>query len=204
MNIQLAYLLGAYLGDGNIWKCQGNHKCYETKVVSLDRDVLEYFAECATSQFVCSANVRRCCEGKYWQVKVSNKSLMYFLEEETGTKKALLPIGIKSWTREEQVELVAGLMDTDGYISLSKTRLDTPRWTMGFVNSADWFWDFRELLQSLGVKCGKATLKRKYRSSAEKDCYQLHINTRSFIDAGLLFRCQRKQERLLSYASKFI
>ena len=98
-------------------------------------------------------------------------------------------------------EFVAGLMDTDGYISTGKTRLGHQKFSLGFINSGEWLDPFITLLKFLEVKVGKKTLKKKYRSDNEKDCFQININLRSFVEAGLYFNCQRKQRILDKYKS---
>ncbi len=201
MNDIQAYFLGAYLGDGNLWN---DKKGWHPRIimVSLDKDVIEKFAYCGSVLFECASKVKPYYSKPHlWMVRLYTKKGEKFLRKYTGNQKSWL-FKPKEWMLSAQHEFVSGLMDTDGYISQSFTRHNDPRWTLGFVNSAQWLPNFKSLLQSLGVICGKTTLKNKYRSKLEKDCYQLHINLLSYVAAGLYFSCKRKQRRLEAYISR--
>ncbi len=202
MNTGTAYFLGVYLGDGSAYN-KGH--TYQIRLVCLDKDIVERWALCVSNVFMCTATVHRdYSKPRFWAVRASSKSAYRFLETTTGFKEGF-PVGVMKWNNDSVREFVAGLMDTDGYIAKSKTRVNTPRWQTGFVNTRPWIYQLKSLLQSHGVTCGAVTLKKKYRPEwKEKDCFQLHINLMSFAEKGFYFRCKRKQERLDEYIARMI
>ncbi len=114
-------------------------------------------------------------------------------------KKSEIPKFVINSDKKIIAEFIAGLMDTDGYISFGINKYGWKRFSLGFINSGNWMNQFINLLKDVGVKVGKKTLKKKYRSINEKDCYQVNINLRSFIENGLYFCCKRKQALLEKY-----
>lgn len=195
-----AYLLGVYLGDGCCTKYD-NHHCFA--IVSEDRDVVERTKE-IVNLFLnknypltfLKPNSTNLYKFRSW-----NKGFFEMLIFKTANKTKI-PEFVISSDREIVAEFIAGLMDTDGYISSGKTRLGNQRFSLGFINSGKWLDQFIVLLESVGVRVGKKTLKKKYRSNKEKDCFQININLRSFVEAGLYFKCRRKQNVLENYKIK--
>lgn len=199
-NKNRAYLFGVYLGDGC---CSKFTRHYNFRIISEDGDVIERTMQIVNLLFNKNYHLISIKPNKTYLYSFtvgSNKNLFDMLISETGYKTHL-PEFVMNSDREIKAEFVAGLMDTDGYISSSKNKFGQQRFSLGFVNSGDWLDQFIALLQSLGVKVGKKTPKRKYRSVNEKDCYQININLRSFIERGLYFNCQRKQRTLEKYKS---
>lgn len=199
-NINRAYLFGAYLGDGYCGKFK---KHYHFRIVSEDEDVIERTKQIVNFLFNKNYHLISIKPNKtslYSFTVASNKNLFEMLISET-SYKTRLPEFVMNSDQKTKAEFVAGLMDTDGYISSCKNKFEQQRFSLGFINSGKWLGQFIALLQSLGVKVGKKTLKRKYRSVNEKDCYQININLRSFIEAGLYFNCRRKQQVLEKYKS---
>ena len=194
-----AYLFGAYLGDGCCSKFTGHHTF---SIVSEDRDVVE------RTQMI----VNRMLQSNYpltyitpnktklYRFRSWNKKLFGMLISESGNKSKI-PEFVRSSDLRVISEFVAGLMDTDGYISIGTNKFGQQRFSLGFINSGTWMDDFIALLREIGIKVGKKTLKKKYRSVNEKNCYQININLRSFVEVGLYFNCRRKQRILDLYRS---
>jgi len=195
----LAYLFGVYLGDGSCSKFT-NHHCFS--IVSGDRDVIERTKNIVNLSLNKNYPLTYLKPNKtnLYRFRSWNKWLFMMLKSETANKTKIPQTVIDSKI-EIIAEFVAGLMDTDGYISTGKTRLGHQKFSLGFINSGEWLDPFITLLKFLEVKVGKKTLKKKYRSDNEKDCFQININLRSFVEAGLYFNCQRKQRILDKYKS---
>lgn len=195
----LAYLFGVYLGDGCCSRT-ANHYCFS--ILSEDRDVIERTKEIVNLSLNKNYPLTYLKPNKtnLYRFRSWNKWLFEMLKSETANKTKIPQIIINSKIGII-AEFVAGLMDTDGYISTGKTRLGQQRFSLGFINSGEWLDPFIILLQFLEVKVGKKILKKKYRSKDEKDCFQININLRSFVEAGLYFNCQRKQQILDKYKS---
>ena len=194
-----AYLLGVYIGDGCCSK-YSKHHCFS--IVSEDRDVIEQTREIVN--LILNKNYPLTYltpnKTKLYRFRSWNKQLFEVLISETANKTKI-PQSIINSEVEVIKEFVAGLMDTDGYISKGINKFGQQRFSLGFINSGKWLDQFINLLIQIGVKVGKKTLKRKYRNINEKDCYQININLRSFVCSGLYFKCQRKQQTLEKYIS---
>lgn len=195
-----AYLFGVYLGDGC---CSKFTKHYNFNIVSEDEDVIEKTMQSVNLLFKKNYHLTYIKPNKtnlFRFTVSSNKQLFEMLRLETDNKTRL-PSFVMNSDFETKTELIAGLMDTDGYISSGRNKFGQQKFSLGFINSGKWLDPFISLLQQVGVKVGKKTLKKKYRSSKEKDCYQININLRSFVESGLYFNCQRKQQILEKYKS---
>lgn len=195
---RLAYIAGVFMGDGCI---DDRGRCASTTIVMEDRDVLEQVAAFhseITSHHCHPRPLRK--RPHLCRLRLTDTRLSRELVARTNGKTTLPSLG----NPQAKKDFIAGLMDTDGHISQNTTTngQTAKRWLrfgLGFVNSGPWLGTFLELLQEFAVQTGKPVLKRKYRSADEKDCWQVCIGLRSFADAGLFFRCQRKQNVLLAY-----
>lgn len=190
----MAYLFGVYLGDG----CCFNKSNFS--IVSGDRDVIERTSLIA-NQLTGKNSVIREIKPNNTQLyffRTYDRNLFQILTSQTKNKSEL-PQFVLDSDNNIKSELIAGLMDTDGYISTGITQLGWQRFSLGFVNSAQWIDQFILFLEKIGVKVGKKTLKKKMRSPNEKDCYQININLRSFVENKLYFYCKRKQTLLEKY-----
>jgi hypothetical protein len=191
---KFAYIAGVYMGDGCFY---GTLERATLTFVMADRDILEAVAKFhhEISGHSCSVrpNPRR---PHLSRLRLTDSKLARLLKNLTGGKTRLPTLDGLDAMRN----FIAGLMDTDGFISHRiQGKYHVNRFSLGFVNSGVWLADFLQLLRSIGVKVGKPTLKRKCRSMSEADCWQVALNPRSFIDAGLFFRCNRKQRVMQTY-----
>lgn len=192
-----AYLLGVYLGDGCCSKFS-NRRSFT--IISEDKEVIERTKNIVNLLLNTNYHLTYITPNKIrlYRFRSWNRELFELLVAETANKTRI-PLSLTNAKDEIIAAFVAGLMDTDGYISIGKNKLNQQRFSLGLVNSGEWLDQFINLLKLLGVKVGKKTLKKKYRSSNEKDCYQININLRSFVEAKLYFNCQRKQRKLEKY-----
>jgi len=191
-----AYLFGAYLGDG----CCSKYSGYCFRIVSGDKDIIERTSLIVEQLIRKKSKIREIKPNNtlLFDFQAFNKDLFMTLTSLTD-KKSKIPEFILGSDKEIVLEFVAALMDTDGYISAGINKFGQQRFSLGFVNSAEWMDQFISLLRNFGVKVGKKTLKGKFRSVNEKDCYQININLRSFVEHGFYFYCQRKQSLLERY-----
>ncbi len=195
--VNKAYLFGVYLGDGCCSKFT-NHHCFtiiseDKDVIERTRDIINLFLNKNYPLTYLTPNKTKLYKFRSW-----NKQLFEILVSETADKTKIPETIVNSKVQTIR-EFIAGLMDTDGYISVGINKVGQQRFSLGFVNSGEWLDQFIVLLKQIGVKVGKKTLKKKYRSAKERDCYQININLRSFIDSGLYFNCRRKQLTLEQY-----
>lgn len=194
--IDIAYLFGVYLGDGCCPKSRG----YMFRIVSADKDVIEKTRTIVNQLINRNISIKEIMPNKtkLYDFRVYDKKLFEMLTSQTN-RKSKIPEFVINSDKKIKSEFIAGLMDTDGYISTGTNRFGWQRFSLGFINSGKWTDQFIILLRDTGIKVGKKTLKKKYRSIKEKDCYQININLRSFVENSLYFKCQRKQELLEKY-----
>jgi intein/homing endonuclease len=190
---EIAYLLGVYLGDGCLY-----HRQFT--VVKNDEDTIQRVASILESIFGRKPRTYTVQPNRttLYACRIEGKEVPKWFRMVCPTKNRL-PACVLNAPDEVQKEFIAGLMDTDGYISYGMNKEGFQKVSMGFTSASPWLLDFRAMFQRHGVKVGKLTLKNKYRSPLERDCFQVGINVRSFADAGLYFRCVRKQSRLNRY-----
>ena len=191
-----AYLIGVYLGDG----CCHKSKSYGFTIISADKDVIERTCNIVSKLLrkECYVQEIKPNQTQLYRFRVYSKRLFEILTSQTN-KKSEIPQSIINSDKKIISEFIAGLMDTDGYISTGTNKFGWQRFSLGFTNSGKWTDQFITILKNSGVKVGKKTLKKKYRSLKEKDCYQININLRSFVENELYFNCQRKQSLLEKY-----
>ncbi len=196
----MAYLFGVYLGDGCCNKA-GRH--YNFRIVSEDDDVVRKTMKIVNKMFNRHYKIifKKPNKTRLSCLSVYSDKVMFNLLREVTLNKSKIPEFVKNSSSVIKAEFVAGLMDTDGYASQGINKFGQQRFSLGFVNSSKWIDEFIDFLTRLKVKVGKKTLKKKYRSLNEKDCYQININLRSFVEAGLYFSCKRKQRILDNYLS---
>ena len=194
----LSYIVGVFLGDGCYYKRPFRS---EIIIVGQDKDILEKVSRCCSKLGMTKYKVSSYRKNLF-RIRITNSEFANTLNALTKGKTIIPDMTTKSHIRE----FVAGLMDTDGHIAKSKVTRKNKTWTryaIGFTNSAPWLDNFLNILNYLGVKTGKKTLKRKYRNPlTEKDCYLIGLNIQSFIKSNLFFSCKRKQKRLNEYINK--
>jgi hypothetical protein len=99
---------------------------------------------------------------------------------------------------ETKRSLIAGLMDTDGYIS-QRDFENYSRWTVGFgMNERPIVEGAASILQSIGAKVGTIGTSTK---GAYRSLHRFQVNASAFSDAGCYFVARRKQKKLLACMS---
>lgn len=197
-----AYVLGVYLGDGCVTNVQGYDRF---RLNTIDRD----FAEATAKAIGAISAYRPIINGPY-QDKRFTKSRPYYclycgdralcrrLKDETQSK-ARIPGWMFDAQRDVQLAFVAGLMDSEGYVTDGKSTWTNRRFYMGFKCCDGWIMDFARLLEHLGVRLSVS--REKPRKEGYKAPTLLRIKMQSWIDAGGYFTCARKQNRVNEWAS---
>lgn len=194
-----AYLLGSYLGDGHcLWRTNDpQHHVYQFVMPSIDSDLLNKVCDsiyCLFPELYGRVVIEMVTEKRNHEVlRCSSKSLCQFLRSRCDIKKRLPLLSDTTLFRE----FVAGLMDTDGWITQNVYK-NINRWQMGFATTAPWYFLLRKCLQQEGVKVGSTQMVWKPKDKQDKwaDCHRMYINIASFVDAGFYFSIVRKQNRL--------
>jgi hypothetical protein len=195
-----AYILGVYLGDGNV--TVRSEKNIIFRLNTIDRD----FAE-ATRKAMLEVTKRD--SNIYTEVVKKSSKPNHALQcscgpfglhlKEVTQNKAVIPSFVYQWDNELKKSFVSGLMDSEGFVAEGKNRITlTPcRYFMGFGCCDLWFMDFKKILESLGIQTGK--VKQEILKSG-KMMRRLHIHLRSWIQSGCIFQINRKQRRVDEYA----
>lgn len=195
MTKELAYIMGCYLSDGFFTG--------RTLAIQVaDSDFAIRFARCVESmvQRKPSASISQPLRGRQLTaMKITCPDMGEWLENETQHKK-VIPEWMWKESRECRLELAAGIMDGDGWISESKLRAHQQKnkYQVGFASSDGWATPFSKFLRTLGVLC-----KGPYvygRNSHKPDNPRLldgyTIDKQSLVLSDFYFGMQRKQERL--------
>lgn len=118
------------------------------------------------------------------------------LKQETESK-AKLPDWIFTADREQKLAIIAGLMDSEGYVCVKEGRGQAH---MGFKSTDLWFDDYVKLMNSAGIVTGKIGVETP-RKPHYRTPRRVTIKLRSWVDAGAYFRIARKQDRVDRWAS---
>ena len=197
-----AYLLGVYLGDGCVTDVFAKHrgKTYPVfRLNTIDSDFAEATKEALETFTEYSVSIHSHAVSKSskpnWSLRCGDPRICEALKLETDSK-ARLPSWISTADKETKLALIAGLMDSEGYVVVREGRGQA---YMGFKSTDLWFDDFLRLIQSVGIVHGKVGVERP-RKPGYRVPRRVTIKMRSWIDAGGYFRIARKQERVEKWA----
>lgn len=200
----LAYLIGVYLGDGCVTRPSSRSAegrlCF--KLNTIDRD----FAE-ATEWALAHVTGKKCSISTHpvKRSKRPNHSLYcgcdefcHFLVELTENKQ-VIPQLIWEMPKAGKLAFIEGLMDSEGFVGANKNPTNR-RYYMGFKSTDSWVGEFRQMLESVGIRTGKFSTE-KPRKPGYKTPKRFHIKMQSWIDSGARFHIARKQDRVDEWAS---
>jgi len=201
---ELAYLIGVYLGDGNVniyIRKDGKGKNYIFRLNVIDKDFIEETKKCLNKIFP-NRNVRIYKNDKYL-LHFTDKNLCEFLRAITFSKK-IIPEFIKEADREIRLSFLAGLLDSEGWVQKSK-RKDSRiggQIQIGICNTELWIDEVAKMFQRLGVKVGKKQIEIPRKNNiiqGKKPKIRYILQTNSFLKSGCYFTIKRKQSRLRDY-----
>lgn len=213
LNKELAYLLGVYLSDGSITSREKPTRNCTFQLQVIDKDFAETTLDCLKAIIKnCKGNVNKIVfepSGfskkriiKYC-VGVGFTDWKDFFENQTGFKHHLPSI---IWNSSLQIKkwFIAGIMDGDGWIAIAEKGRKNKRFNVGIGGVEEgWIWEFKKLIESLGVKTNKPEIIPAGYRSHKIPFVRMKFNTRSFIEHGLFFTISRKQ-RKFKYAIEYL
>jgi len=203
MTKDLAYIIGIYLGDGSVMS-DGRTFCLQT----IDKDFAEACSnsiKSLTTNSVRTVNILRLTVTKrqVYAVYVSDIKLCRLLKQQTNNRTNL-PVDWLSWSEEERKELISGLLDSEGYVSITRLHEYAGKkvfdMKIGIGACDQWVSELHMYLRSEGLVVGdlyKEIIKSK------KIFFKFIFNKKSFIDYGLYFKIGRKQQRIEEYKILF-
>lgn len=186
----LAYSVGAMIGDGcvKVYTVKSGrrigHIHYNIGLDCADADCV--YRTCTEINKFFSTNFKvkayELPSGTLMHRFITGCELIYTLFHYFIRDKSRLPKEVFSASRKTKLDLLAGLLDTDG--STSGTLIDFSQKSKTLME------DVIRLLTDLGIKSG--VIYRHSRSGV----HRIRINAHSFITAGGYFHVPRKAERL--------
>ena len=199
MTKNLAYLVGVFLGDGSI--CN-DKRTFNLQVI--DKDFAEYTAKCLETVSenkvrVIEASRKTRANRTVYAVYLSDVKFCNLLNKLTNQRKNL-PVDFDSWQRDKQLELIAGLLDSEGYVSMSNIHTYNGHKVFNMVigiGAVDtWIYELYNFLKKNGIKV-RSLYREKLKSG--KIFARFIFNKKSFIEHGLYFKIFRKQQRIENY-----
>ena len=212
-----AYLMGVYLGDGEI------NKSYKFEVFRLntkDKDFAETTKQAIlicrgdeynlkkgtaytgklrkltlTEHEVTMRKVYKVKPANYFNVYASSAKLFKKMAKMTNNKTKF-PKEIFNWTKEERKYFIIGQMDSEGYVAKpnkSKSRITSTGRSvhMGFkITDMYIFKNFLKLLDMSKIEYGKIGSH----PTKNKIAYRITIKLQSWINAGFFLSIKRKQD----------
>lgn len=202
MNKNLAYIIGVFIGDGSVLQ----NKMFNLQ--SIDKDFVDITAMCLENLSknkvtVTVLNRLTSSNRLVYSVYLCDVKFCRLLREITNNKKNL-PIDFERWDRILQLELIAGLLDSEGYVAMSKFHIYNGRkvfdMRIGIGATDIWLYELHRFCRKNGFDVGKIT-REKIKSG--KIFAKFGFNKKSFIENGLYFKIFRKQQRIENYKILF-
>ena len=205
----LAYTIGNLLGDGSLSASARIRKAGSIPRLKEDKTYVQCTARFGSLDIESLERVQReldDCFGRkhpiferklksgrpFFNLTTCSREVFDFFSINTALKTKI-PEWYFTASDKTKRSLIAGLMDTDGYIS--QREFDTySRWSVGFgMNERGIVESATSLIHSLGAHPGKigTTTKGEYRS-----LYRFQINAIEYAKAGCYFVAKRKQQKL--------
>lgn len=214
---ELYYVIGLLLGDGCVSavpnkNCSTLHK--RVTISSIDEDIIASFKEIVEEMFGCDSKIRHLPDKHLFEYGTS-KGIVYDFFAENTAFKTKFPDDLRYATRDERLAFLAGLLDTDGFASFTRTpkhvdkdgytKKEREQFRMGFTNTR-FIMELTDLLDKLGITYGKVWINnhqtdfiKGVKVGKQMTRYTVPINAMSFADNGGYFKCKRKQEKLVKY-----
>jgi intein/homing endonuclease len=196
LNKSLAYLIGVYMSDGCVSTNKKGWKMFTLEVIDKD------FAKETQSAInnILETNIRTEIyqriepihkEKMLYKAYMGNQELCNWLEDITG-KKQYIPTIVLNSDNILQKEFIAGIIDGEGWATIQKGK--NYRITIGFAVTSNWIFEIAKMLKQMKVKV--TSIKRET-NNRKTPLWRMNINVESFVKAGLYFKIQRKQQRVL-------
>lgn len=203
MNKRLAYIIGVFLGDGSIDKKQNTFCLQVIDEDFADKTITSLQQESQNTVRKVLMSRKTNAHKNVFGVYLSDVTLCKYLIEITNNRKNL-PVGFEKWETIFQKELISGLLDSEGYVAISRVhqynKNEVFNMVIGIGAIDTWIYELHQFLQSQGVMVGvitRETLK------SGKIFARFSFNKKSFIEHNLYFNIKRKQDRIEKYKLLF-
>jgi intein-encoded DNA endonuclease-like protein len=191
-----AYLVGVYLGDGCVTLHQGQ-LVFRLNTIDEDfavatKDALR--AHTDRPMTIHCHSVSKSSKPNH-SLRCGEWAIAQRLRDETDSK-AKLPDWIWTTDQEGRLAFIAGLMDSEGFVS----RNGCGRAYMGFKSTDLWFYDFVRVLNAAGIQVGQIGVEQP-RKPGYRTPRRFTIKMASWVKSGAYFNIARKQARVDEWAS---
>jgi len=195
---ELAYVIGAYLGDG--WLDLNQR--YGFGIGSIDKEFIEKVKSCLTTFIKGNLNEIKQSEwnkqqsfknNTVWKLTFTCKDFVIWLKDSCSGKEHV-PINFPKDNILITTELINGFMDAEGYISMNRNRYGKLRFQIGVCCCDSCIFGIIDLCSQLNLlpwKCYKHITK----SGRVSNDFRFHVN--QIAKSPINFSIERKQKRLV-------
>lgn len=195
----LAYITGIYLTDGYIHSKNGRRGL---RLRNIDRDIHEYYLDrifSITGRRIKLQEYKTGYSSTVYESEICDSYLVETMTNETKLK-AIIPIYIHEMNIEDTKEFLAGLLDGDGWCSVSEKRRESnpnpenSHWhaTIGIAGKQDSYIRFLpKILNKLNIKFSMSEVKTEKGTLM----FSYRLDNRGCVESDIYFHCQRKQEK---------
>lgn len=204
---RLAYSIGFFLGDGCLYSTtvKENGKTYPRNVIFVAKPDIEcieriqaQFEDVWGKRYAISTLTEKTGRKNY-RMTAYQRDIFDFFAVNTAFKTKI-PASVFAAEPEIKREVIAGLMDSDGFISKKVNPNGTARYQLGFeCTDREIVGGLAALMQSVGVKVGSIGERQRgeYRPS-----WHISPNIASYQETGCYFYNKRRIERMSEYLGK--
>lgn len=197
-----AYILGVYLGDGcvsnTVTHSNLNKRAFRLNTIDEDFALATKASLIdlgAVSVAICKHDVKGGRPNHALSCVVDEFGIGLQADTE---QKQKIPAYVWTWTRDEKLAFVIGLMDSEGFVGATANPTNR-RFYMGFKSTDSWVPEFVRLLESLGIRVGKVSTEKPIKAHYRTPI-RFTIKMQSWINSGARFNIARKQSRVDAWA----
>ena len=192
-----AYLLGVYLGDGNV-SYNGKRKMFQ--LTTIDTDFINSTSKALKDN---SPKEPRVCEyvDNRWSkpctlyhLQHNDHDLAIRLQNDTGNKQ-WIPQYVFKYDKETLKQFITGVMDSEGTVAKGYANKRWLSYNMRFKCCDCWISDFHMLCQKIGLQVTKISEHKPYKPHY-KTPYCFTIKLSSWVKENMRFNIERKNERV--------
>ena len=192
----VAYFYGVMFGDGFIGRNKDNSVYFMLK--TIDKDFVEFWRNCGERLY-----------GKAYSVYTQkperpNRNIAYVSKIYGGDKvkdflqstkdRTEIPNFIFDGDEVCKKSFIQGLMDSEGYVTLSLSPVKQSHIGLYFSCTSKWTKDFWYIIKNLGIEVSDLYIRKM--KDGRKDVYNFKINILDYVNSGLSFNILRKKRRL--------
>lgn len=187
----LGYYYGVFLGDGFVSQGYVQIKAIDKEFVEAWRDCVKriYGKEYSLYYVKPESKARQA----QWICKMYGQDKVNHLQEVTHMKTEI-PNYVKDGSRKVKISFIQGLMDSEGWVSLSLSSLKQSNIGLNFANTSSWTKEVWHIVRELGIKTTEI-VRRKFKDG-RKDIFSFKLDLLEYVSCGLGFNMPRKQRRL--------